>query len=100
KLFPRAENVVVCPAEPRGPLLQAACLAGALRAPLFVTHDKPEEADELRQYLAGWQAGRVYAVGSAGAILQKWPVEQVIRPGGGEERYVAGGGGGRWPRAI
>src|SRR5207248_1350650 len=37
-LYRQAETVVVCPAAPRGQLLQAACLAGVLRAPLFVRH--------------------------------------------------------------
>src|SRR5579871_3337251 len=33
-LFPKAERVIVCPPRPRGQLLQAACLAAALKAPL------------------------------------------------------------------
>src|SRR5207249_2360682 len=65
-LFPRAETVVVCPAEPREQLLQAGCLAGALRAPLFVLHEA-EEYEELRQSLDAWQTRRIVAVGSAAA---------------------------------
>src|SRR5262249_61261189 len=34
--FRKAERVVVCPAQPRSLLLQAACLAGAAAAPLFI----------------------------------------------------------------
>src|SRR5262249_5060734 len=43
-LLPSARRVVLCPAEPRRLLLQAACLAGAAHAPLFVSHGRPEEA--------------------------------------------------------
>jgi hypothetical protein len=65
ELFPKAERVVVCPAEPRGQLLQAACLAGVLGAPLYITHGTRGEEVELRQQLDNWGAKRVYAVGSA-----------------------------------
>jgi hypothetical protein len=68
ELFPKAERVVVCPPEPRGQFVQAACLAGVLGAPLFVTHGASGEAEELRQRLAEWGAKRVYAVGDVGKL--------------------------------
>jgi hypothetical protein len=64
-LFPRAARVVVCPAEPRALLLQSACLAGALRAPLFVLGGADGEADELREWLSRWHAHTVYSAGGA-----------------------------------
>jgi hypothetical protein len=64
--FPRARRVVVCPAQPRRLLLQAACLAGVLHAPLFVLHDCAGESARLRSQLQTWQTRQVYAVGSAG----------------------------------
>ncbi|HXG13214.1 MAG TPA: C25 family cysteine peptidase [Gemmataceae bacterium] len=76
-LLPRAESVVICPAEPRGLLLQAACLAGAVRAPLFVTHGSASEADELRRCLAEWKVRRVYAVGPSAVPFPKCPVEHI-----------------------
>ncbi len=63
-LFPRAERVVVCPAEPRGLLLQCACLAGILQAPLWVTHGEAEEATALRRQLAAWGTREVFAAGA------------------------------------
>jgi hypothetical protein len=63
-LYPRAEAVVVCPAAPRGQLLQAACLAGALRAPFVVSHGD-REIGTLRDLMAGWRTRRVYLVGQA-----------------------------------
>jgi hypothetical protein len=60
--FPRAERVVVCPSQPRSELLQAACLAGALRAPLFVLR-REAEAEELRHWVGEWKSAEVYAVG-------------------------------------
>ena len=85
-LFPRVERVVVCPAEPRGPLLQAACLAGLLKAPLFIIHDREDEA-EFRHAVVGWKPAEVYAVGGAvRACRQLADVSQVTLP---TERSVA-----------
>lgn len=70
-LFPRAPRVVVSPAEPRSLLLQSACLAGALRAPLFVVDGTTGEADELRGWLAAWRTHTVYAVGDAVAACRE-----------------------------
>ncbi len=64
-LFNRAEDVVVCPVHPRGALLQAACLAGALRAPLFVLHGRDSEAARLARLIGEWRTRRVYLVGKA-----------------------------------
>jgi hypothetical protein len=61
-LFPRAEHVVVCPPQPRGELLQAACLAGVLHAPLFILH-RETDRDELAHWLGEWKTTEVYAVG-------------------------------------
>jgi hypothetical protein len=60
--FPRPARLVVCPAEPRRLLLHAACLAGLVRAPLFITHDEADERD-LRRRVEGWGTGEVLAVG-------------------------------------
>jgi hypothetical protein len=65
--FARAERVVVCPARPRRQLLHAACLAGALRAPLVLTHPG-EGAAGLRERLAHWQTKKVYAISSAAEL--------------------------------
>jgi hypothetical protein len=62
-LFPRAEQVVVCPATPRGQLLQAACLAGALHAPLFVTHGEKSEKASLGKWMTAWKTREVILVG-------------------------------------
>ena len=72
-LFPHARRVVVCPAEPRSQLLQAACLAGILRAPLYVTHGKATEAVEIRRWLASWESHTVHAVGAARTICRDLP---------------------------
>jgi hypothetical protein len=69
-LYPKAERVVVCPCTPRDRLLQAACLAGVLGAPLFVTHDAPEEPAELRHWLAAWQTRELFAVGDAARLTR------------------------------
>jgi len=67
-LFPQAERVVVSPAEPRGLLLQAACLAGAVRAPLYLVRGAPGEMEDLKRRLADWRTREVFAVGAAGQL--------------------------------
>jgi hypothetical protein len=76
-LFPRAERAVVCPAEPRGQLLQAACLAGLLKAPLFITHDRQDEAD-FRRAVAEWEATEIHAVGAARRACRDLPGVRVV----------------------
>jgi hypothetical protein len=62
-LFPRAETVVVSPAEPRDQLLQAACLAGTLRAPLVIWDGNPSEPEDLGELLKSWKTRQLYAIG-------------------------------------
>src|SRR5439155_876342 len=76
KLFPRAKNVVVCPPEPRPQLLQAACLAGALRAPLWVNTGNAEENALLRRQLVEWKTQQIYAVGDSAQFAAKLKLEK------------------------
>jgi hypothetical protein len=64
-LFPQADHVVICPAQPRRLLLQAACLAGVVRAPLLVTHGRTEEKLVIRECLEAWQTRRATVLGDA-----------------------------------
>jgi hypothetical protein len=77
-LFPRAARVVVCPSEPNGLLLQAACLAGALRAPLFVLRDETGEAAELRRWLVDWRTREVFVAGPAAELAPDLPDVRVV----------------------
>ena len=65
--FTRADQVVVTAAEPRRLLLQAACLAGSLRAPLWVLRG-PDDRARLSQMLGEWQTRRVLAAGLEGRL--------------------------------
>lgn len=81
-LFHRAEDVVVCPVHPRGTLLQAACLAAALRAPLFVLHGRESETTRLVRKLGDWHTRRVHLVGKAEKLAEKLPdLEQITLAG-------------------
>jgi hypothetical protein len=62
-LLPQARTMVVAPAQPRGLLLQAACLAGALHAPLFISHEETSEVAHLQRGLKDWPIQEIYAVG-------------------------------------
>jgi hypothetical protein len=73
-LFTRAEHVVVCPAQPRRLLLQAACLAGIHNAPLWITHDNVDEAAALLKQLLAWRTREVFAVGSAARLVENFAV--------------------------
>jgi hypothetical protein len=72
RLFPNPQRVVVCTAKPRGQFLQAACLAGACRAPLIVLRNEKEAADP-ENLLPGWRPREVIAVGSAVDRVGKLP---------------------------
>src|SRR5207245_1081223 len=65
KVFPKAAKVVVCSSEPRGQLLQAACLAGILKVPLVVSGEQraPGRDESLRQQFKKWQTEEIYTVG-------------------------------------
>jgi hypothetical protein len=80
ELFPRAERLVLCPAEPRSALLQAACLAGVLQAPLYLMTGESEESLVLKRQLAQWGTREIYAVGNA--------VQLVRKPASGNEKAV------------
>jgi hypothetical protein len=67
-LLPNADRVVVCPSSPRETLLQAACLAGTLQAPLYLTSGGADR-DGLRQFLAAHKPLEVLAVGAADELL-------------------------------
>jgi hypothetical protein len=71
ELFPRAERIVLCPAEPRSALLQAACLAGVLQAPLYLMTGESEESLALQRQLAQWKIKEIYAVGNAVQLVPK-----------------------------
>jgi hypothetical protein len=60
--FARAEQVVVCPPEPRPLVLQAACLAGTLGVPLWVLPANGDSSD-LAQRIAEWHTRRILAAG-------------------------------------
>jgi len=70
-LFPKAERVVVSPRIPSGELLQAACLAGSLKAPLFVLREGDDPVKGLKELLATRGTKEVLAVGAAVTACQK-----------------------------
>lgn len=81
-LFDRAEDVVVCPVRPRGALLQAACLAAALHAPLFVLHGRDSEAVQLVRKVGEWRTRRVHLVGKAEKLAGLDPAVEIIKLNG------------------
>lgn len=64
-LYPKAARVVVAPRTPADQFLQAACLAGATRAPLFVLRDGADPVGGLKELLASRGVTDVIAVGAA-----------------------------------
>src|SRR5262249_5037023 len=51
-------------------LLQSACLAGVLRAPLVIDGGGTTEAAELRRRLRGWGTAGVFAAGAAARLCR------------------------------
>ena len=67
-LFPTAPCLVVSPARPRARLLRAACLAGAMRAPLWISGNQPAETAILDRWLTHWNTWPLVVVSPAGSI--------------------------------
>ena len=68
-LLPRAESVVVTPAQPYRLRLQAACLAAALRAPLAIV-DGSDNDERLARRFRQWQTRTLFIVGDAGKTFR------------------------------
>jgi len=69
-LVQTAERVVVCPESPPGQLLQAACLAGSLPAPLFVQKGTTRPP-ELEPFVAKHKTAELIAVGASAAACRE-----------------------------
>jgi Peptidase family C25 len=76
-LYPKPAVVVVCPPRPRGQLLQAACFAGSLHAPLFVFHGQKGETAQLHKRLMQWETKQVYLIGETTKLTHTLPPMQV-----------------------
>ena len=72
-VYPNPSAIVVCPVEPRGQLLQAACFAGTIRAPLFVLHGAPRETVQFHNLVTRWQPNEVFLVGDAPKMPKESP---------------------------
>lgn len=64
------DSVVVCPAQPYRQLLLAACLAGVMRAPLYVLHGEANETKELRDWISKGRSTTIFAVATAAKACQ------------------------------
>ncbi len=89
--FPKASQVVICPAEPRAQLLQSACLAASLKAPLFVLEGRRGEKSVLIELVQKWQPGQVHLVGAASKLandLAAWPCTKLVNEEAVSRRYL------------
>jgi hypothetical protein len=80
-LFRRAEDVVVCPVHSRAALLQSACLAAVLHAPLYVLHGRDSETARLVRKIGEWHTRRVHLIGKADKLAEQLPGMQQIKLG-------------------
>jgi hypothetical protein len=69
-LFTAAPRVVIAPADQPRLMLQAACLAGVLKAPLLLTRPD-DKAAEIKRMLAAWKTVELFDVGAAAGPLGK-----------------------------
>jgi hypothetical protein len=63
RLFPNPSALVMCPRTDRRLLLMAAYLAGALKAPLYLTSDQMDTDLDCHSLPASWRPKNVYLVG-------------------------------------
>jgi len=74
-LFAKARRVVVAPANQRRLVLQAACLAGVLKAPLLLS----DGSQDYARVLAGWQTEEIYNVAGSAKGLGKASGARLIK---------------------
>jgi hypothetical protein len=67
-LLPSADAVVICPAAPHRLVLQAAALAGAAHAPLWLMHENTGDAARLRAWLGTAKVNQAWLIGSAESL--------------------------------
>ena len=79
EFFQRPGKVVLCPPTPRGQLLQAACLAGQMKAPLVVCNGTAKEAERIRQKLLDWEVKDLYVVGASGNVVKNFAGPRIHR---------------------
>jgi Peptidase family C25 len=79
----RRTKVVLCPPLPRGRLLQAACLAGAENADLWISENSPDEAKRLRALVkqAPQSFEQITLIGETGGMLPPRSTVKVVRLG-------------------
>lgn len=65
KLFPQAEQVVICPISPRPMLLQGAWLAGIHHAPLLLIKNIEDPENDLKEWLAANPVRKAITLGQA-----------------------------------
>src|SRR5262249_5528813 len=82
-------TVVVCPHQPREQLLQAACLAALLHAPLARQPSKENGNLLLARVLKAWHTKEVYLIGSAGLNSPHFDFARVHRLCGPQEWSAA-----------
>ena len=70
-LYPKADRAVVAPRTPSAELLQAACLAGSLKVPLFVLREGDDPLKGLADLLSHRGVKNVFAVGVAAESCRK-----------------------------
>jgi hypothetical protein len=77
-LFPQATRIVVAPAAPRRLLLQAAWLAGVLKAPLILSRGGDDDA-ALKRAVAFWNCREILAVGPTYCLCRDCPEVRIVR---------------------
>ncbi|HYV38734.1 MAG TPA: C25 family cysteine peptidase, partial [Gemmataceae bacterium] len=83
----QTSRVVVVPKQSRRLLLHAACLAGALQAPLHILEDNKHSISSLKRQIAEARTREVYAVGGTSEILGNLSNTRVVELG--DENAVA-----------
>jgi hypothetical protein len=78
KLIPQARRIVLAPSSPRRLLLQAAWLAGVLRAPLVLSRGPNDDAG-LRRALTVWESREIITVGATYRLCRDLGERHVVR---------------------
>jgi len=70
RVLGKSDSLVFCPNQPRSLVLHAAVLAAELKAPLYLTHDRPDERARFEKLVRNWEAKEAWAIGEAANLCR------------------------------
>ncbi|MFL5243372.1 MAG: C25 family cysteine peptidase [Gemmataceae bacterium] len=70
RVLGKSESLVICPDQPRSLVLQTAALAAQMKAPLYLSHGRPDEPDRIEKLVQNWRPKDAWAIGETAKLCR------------------------------